>query len=93
MDVGLDLAERRAEGLGDFLIVQVFEMKQHERHALVVGQRAERAFQLLAQLVLFHFEELNYQEIADALGASLGKVKTDIHRGREALKRLLPDHA
>ena len=42
-------------------------------------------------LVLFHFEELNYQEIADALGASLGKVKTDIHRGREALKRLLPD--
>ena len=44
-------------------------------------------------LVLFHFEELNYQEIADALGASLGKVKTDIHRGREALKRLLPDRA
>ena len=44
-------------------------------------------------LVLFHFEELNYQEIADALGASLGKVKTDIHRGREALKRLLPERA
>jgi len=44
-------------------------------------------------LVLFHFEELNYQEIATALGASLGKVKTDIHRGREALKRLLTDQA
>jgi len=44
-------------------------------------------------LVLFHFEELNYQEIAGALGASLGKVKTDIHRGREALKRLLTDQA
>ena len=40
-------------------------------------------------LVLFHFEDLSYQDIADALGVSLGKVKTDIHRGREALGRLL----
>ena len=45
-------------------------------------------------LVLFHFEEMSYQEIADALGVSLGKVKTDIHRGREALETQLPtDHA
>ena len=44
-------------------------------------------------LVLFHFDELSYQDIADAVGASVGKVKTDIHRGREALKRLLPDRA
>ena len=40
-------------------------------------------------LVLFHFEDASYQEIADTLHVSLGKVKTDIHRGREALKRLL----
>ena len=40
-------------------------------------------------LVLFHFEGVSYQEIAGTLGVSLGKVKTDIHRGREALKRLL----
>ena len=40
-------------------------------------------------LVLFHFEGTGYQEIADTLGVSLGKVKTDIHRGREALKRVL----
>ncbi|MEP6914856.1 MAG: sigma-70 family RNA polymerase sigma factor [Acidobacteriota bacterium] len=44
-------------------------------------------------LVLFHFEGASYQEIADALGVSLGKVKTDIHRGREALRKLLSDHA
>jgi RNA polymerase sigma-70 factor (ECF subfamily) len=44
-------------------------------------------------LVLFHFEELSYQEIATALGVSVGKVKTDIHRGREALRALLSDHA
>jgi RNA polymerase sigma-70 factor (ECF subfamily) len=40
-------------------------------------------------LVLFHFEDVSYQDIAEALGVSLGKVKTDIHRGREALKHLL----
>jgi DNA-directed RNA polymerase specialized sigma24 family protein len=27
------------------------------------------------------------------LGVSLGKVKTDIHRGREALRGLLSDYA
>jgi RNA polymerase sigma-70 factor, ECF subfamily len=40
-------------------------------------------------LVLFHFEGASYQSIADALGISLAKVKTDIHRGREALRRVL----
>jgi len=43
-------------------------------------------------LVLFHFEEMSYQDIAALLGVSLGKVKTDIHRGRETLKGLLADH-
>lgn len=38
-------------------------------------------------LVLFHYEERSYQDIAALLGVSLGKVKTDIHRGREALRR------
>ena len=42
-------------------------------------------------LVLFHFEELSYDDIARTLRVSLGKVKTDIHRGREALKRLLTE--
>jgi RNA polymerase sigma-70 factor (ECF subfamily) len=40
-------------------------------------------------LVLFHFEEASYDDIAAMLGVSLAKVKTDIHRGREALRRLL----
>jgi RNA polymerase sigma-70 factor (ECF subfamily) len=40
-------------------------------------------------LVLYHFEDASYEEIAQTLGVSLGKVKTDIHRGREALKALL----
>jgi RNA polymerase sigma-70 factor (ECF subfamily) len=40
-------------------------------------------------LVLFHFEELSYQQIADLIGVSLAKVKTDIHRGRDSLRRLV----
>ena len=40
-------------------------------------------------LVLFHFEELTYGEIAAKLGVSLGKVKIDIFRGREQLRRQL----
>lgn len=40
-------------------------------------------------IVLFHFEGKSYLEIAALLGASLAKVKTDIHRGREALKTVL----
>ena len=44
-------------------------------------------------IVLFHFEDMSYQDIAVVLGVSLGKVKTDIHRGREALRRqLTTDH-
>jgi RNA polymerase sigma-70 factor, ECF subfamily len=40
-------------------------------------------------LVLYHLEDLSYDEIAAKLGVSLGKVKTDIHRGREALRKKL----
>jgi len=40
-------------------------------------------------LVLYHFEEMGYDEIARQLGISIGKVKTDIHRGRLALRQCL----
>ena len=40
-------------------------------------------------LVLFHMEGLGYEEIAAKLGVSLGKVKTDIFRGRETLRKVL----
>ncbi len=40
-------------------------------------------------LVLYHLEGLSYEEIAARLKISLGKVKTDIFRGREALRKKL----
>jgi RNA polymerase sigma-70 factor (ECF subfamily) len=39
-----------------------------------------------AAIVLFHFHDMPYQDIAKKLKVSLSKVKTDILRGREALK-------
>ena len=58
------------------------------------SRRLEQAIRSLPDhqrvpLVLFHFEDWSYQAIATALGVSLGKVKTDIHRGRETLRRAL----
>lgn len=72
----------------------VQELAQADRHQLV-----EQALQRLPSaqrvpLVLFHLEGLSYEEIAEKLRVSLGKVKTDIFRGREALrKRLRPELA
>jgi RNA polymerase sigma-70 factor (ECF subfamily) len=40
-------------------------------------------------LVLYHFEDLPYDEIARRLGVSLAKVKTDILRARAALAKIL----
>jgi RNA polymerase sigma-70 factor (ECF subfamily) len=59
-----------------------------------VNAHLERALRMLPDhqripLVLFHFEEHSYQEIAHLLGISLAKVKTDIHRGRETLRHAL----
>jgi RNA polymerase sigma-70 factor, ECF subfamily len=42
-----------------------------------------------AALVLYHFEDLDYADIAVQLKVSLGKVKTDIFRAREALRKKL----
>jgi len=40
-------------------------------------------------LVLYHFEDITYDEIARRLGVSLAKVKTDILRARAALAKIL----
>lgn len=40
-------------------------------------------------LVLFHFEEMSYEEIATRLQVSLAKVKVDIFRARAAMAKIL----
>jgi len=65
------------------------ELENADRHQLV-----EEALQKLpaaqrVPLVLYHLEGLKYEEIAARLNVSLGKVKTDIFRAREALRKRL----
>src|SRR5258708_10005470 len=83
---GGDYAERLVAPMSLVLDLEQAELREELERALRALPDHQRV-----PLVLFHFEDLNYPEIADALGASLGNVKTDIHPGREALKRLLPD--
>jgi RNA polymerase sigma-70 factor, ECF subfamily len=75
-----------AAGVFDTALV---ELEADERR-----QRVERALERLPDhqrvpLVLYHYEEMPYQDIADRLGISLAKVKTDILRGRVAMAGLL----
>ena len=60
-----------------------------ERCALVEQALQELTPAQRVPLVLYHLDELGYEEIAAKLGVSLGKVKTDIFRGREVLRRKL----
>ena len=65
------------------------ELANADRRTLV-----EQALQKLppaqrVPLVLYHLEDFSYEEIAAKLRVSLGKVKTDIFRGREALRKKL----
>jgi RNA polymerase sigma-70 factor (ECF subfamily) len=62
--------------------------RQDEREQLEEALRTLPDHQRVP-LVLFHFENMGYEAIAGLLGISLAKVKTDIHRGRHALKQRL----
>jgi RNA polymerase sigma-70 factor (ECF subfamily) len=59
------------------------------RHVLVEQALRELPEHQRVPLVLYHFEEMPYLEIAKQLGVSLPKVKTDIQRARGALANIL----
>ena len=59
------------------------------RHGLVEEALHRLPERQRLPLVLYHFEELSYEEIAGQLVVSLAKVKTDIFRARAALAKLL----
>jgi RNA polymerase sigma-70 factor, ECF subfamily len=60
-----------------------------DRRALVEQALAQLPAHQRVPLVLYHFEDLAYEEIAKKLGVSLAKVKTDILRARAALAKIL----
>ncbi len=60
-----------------------------DRQRAIEGALARLPAHQRVPLVLFHYEELSYDEIAAQLRISLAKVKTDIRRARLALLPLL----
>ena len=67
----------------------VEEVRDDERHDYVEAALGELPEHQRVPLVLFHFEEMPYEDIARRLSVSLPKVKTDIHRARQALSKIL----
>jgi RNA polymerase sigma-70 factor (ECF subfamily) len=63
------------------LALERADERQHLENALRALPDHQRV-----PLVLFHFEQASYDEIASILGVSVAKVKSDIHRGRETLR-------
>ena len=81
--------EASAESAAAVFDTVLTELEADERRA-----RVEQALERLPDhqripLVLYHYEEMPYQDIANRLGISLAKVKTDILRGRVAMAGLL----
>lgn len=75
----------------DFAAPDVFfsAMDADERRALVERALDELPAHQRVPLVLYHFEAMPYDEIAQKLGVSLAKIKTDILRARAALAKIL----
>jgi RNA polymerase sigma-70 factor (ECF subfamily) len=61
------------------------EIGAEERRAMIENALRRLPEHQRVPLVLYHFEDMAYQQIAERLRISLGKVKTDIRRGRMAL--------
>lgn len=65
------------------------DLDADERRVWVEGALEKLPEHQRVPLVLFHFQEMPYDEIAKKLGVSLAKVKTDILRARTALAQIL----
>lgn len=65
------------------------DLSAEQRRALIDGALRNLPEHQRLVLVLYHFEELSYEEISIKLRVSLAKVKTDIRRARAALLPLL----
>ena len=91
-----EITRRSDEGEGDDQPVEfaapdnfLDTLNQSDRRAWVGRALEKLPEHQRVPLVLYHFEDLPYEEIARRLGVSLSKVKTDIMRAREALAKVL----
>lgn len=67
------------------------DLAADERHAIVERALADLPEHQRVALVLYHFEEMSYEDIARSLHISLAKLKTDILRARAKLAKSLAE--
>ncbi len=84
-DAGEDEPEVEFASQEDFLT----GLDAEERREWVERALAQLPEHQRVPLVLFHFQDMPYEEIAQRRGVSLAKVKTDILRARAALAQIL----
>jgi RNA polymerase sigma-70 factor, ECF subfamily len=65
------------------------ELGAEQQHAAIEEALRRLPEHQRVPLVLYHFEDFTYEQIASQLGVSLAKIKTDIRRARAALLPLL----
>jgi RNA polymerase sigma-70 factor (ECF subfamily) len=65
------------------------DLDEDTRRAVVAAALNQLPDHRRLPLVLYHFEEMSYEEIARELGVSLAKVKIDIMRARAAMAKHL----
>jgi RNA polymerase sigma-70 factor (ECF subfamily) len=75
--------------LDTLAVAAPFDFEREEDLARLERALAELPAHQRVPLVLFHFDDQSTHQIAAALGVSVAKVKTDMHRGRLALRRHL----
>ena len=72
------------------------EHSKHEQEQVDIGEELELALDELrddyrACFVMYHQEELSYQEIGEVLGCPQGTIKTWLHRARAQLAKRLQE--
>ncbi len=82
--VVIEFDERHAPSIG--IQDRLVEMRKDIGRALVLLTPEQREV-----IILRHFQDLSYREIAKVLGCPEGTVMSRLHNARKALKRLLSD--
>ena len=84
------LAARRRKPAGEAAVELLADDRPDERAAAQLGEEVHLALENVREdyrqaFILFHEHELSYAEIAEAMGAPLGTIKTWVHRARKEL--------
>ena len=86
---------------GSALVDQVLSREPSQEQKLLQDERAQMMARMLKKLdpklraiiVLRHYEDMNYNEIADTLNIPVGTVKNRLFRAREKLQKLFIDNS